>query len=83
MNEIEKQGLKIPEDISVAGYDGIFLSQVLRPSLCTYKQNTEDLGKEAAQHLVDAVSNNKTYIPKQIWIEGELLAGNSIKKIEL
>lgn len=82
MNEIEKHDLKIPEDISVAGYDGIILSQVLRPRLSTYKQNTDELGRKAARHLIDAVVNKKTYIPKQIWIEGELLVGDSIKKIE-
>ncbi|WFA10025.1 LacI family DNA-binding transcriptional regulator [Tissierella sp. Yu-01] len=82
MNEIEKQGLSIPDDISVTGYDGIYLSQVLRPTLSTYKQNTEALGKEAAINLVNAIVDKKTYIPKQIWIEGKLLVGNSIKKIE-
>ena len=83
MNEIENQGLTIPDDLSVTGYDGIFLSQVLRPRLTTYKQNTDGLGKEAAKHLVDAIVNKKTYIPKQIWIEGELMVGDSISKIEL
>lgn len=83
MNEIEKQGLNIPQDLSVTGYDGIFLSQVLRPKITTYKQNTDALGREAAKHLVEAIVDKKTYIPKQIWIEGQLLAGDSIKKIEL
>ncbi|NLC89271.1 MAG: LacI family transcriptional regulator [Clostridiaceae bacterium] len=82
MNEIEQQGLRIPDDISVTGYDGILLAQVLRPDLCTYKQNTADLGSLAAEELVEAITNKKTYIPKQIWVEGELLAGNSVKKIE-
>lgn len=82
MNEIEHQGLRIPDDISVAGYDGILLSQMLRPELCTYKQNTNDLGTLAAEELVDAITNKKTYIPKQIWVKGELLAGNSVKRIE-
>lgn len=82
MNEIEKQGLRIPDDISVAGYDGIYLSQVLRPKLCTFKQNTEALGREAANNIVMAITEKKTYIPKQIWIEGELLTGKSIRKID-
>lgn len=82
MNEIEKHGLRIPEDISVTGYDGIYLSQVLRPKLCTFKQDTEALGREAASNIVMAITDKKTYIPKQIWIEGQLMAGNSIKKID-
>lgn len=82
MNEIERQGLKIPDDISVAGYDGIYLSQVLRPKLCTFKQDTEALGREAANNIVMAITDKKTYVPKQIWVEGELLTGKSIKKID-
>jgi LacI family transcriptional regulator len=82
MNEIEKHGLRIPEDISVTGYDGIYLSQVLRPKLCTFKQDTEALGREAASNIIMAITDKKTYIPKQIWIEGELLNGNSIKRID-
>ena len=39
MNALEKLGLSIPGDVSVAGYDGVYLSQVLRPRLTTYKQN--------------------------------------------
>jgi len=82
MNEIEKHGLKIPDDISVTGYDGIYLSQVLRPKLTTFQQNTEALGREAAINIVKSIEDKKTYVPKQIWIEGKMLIGNSIKKIE-
>src|SRR5699024_8613024 len=68
MNEIEKHGLIVPDDISVVGYDGIYLSQVLRPRLTTFKQDTEALGKEAVKNLIHAIDNKKTYVPKQIWI---------------
>ena len=81
MNEIEKQGLSIPEDISVTGYDGIYLSQVLRPKLTTWRQDTEALGKEAANKLVEAIVSPKTFIPQQVIVPGQLLAGGSVKKI--
>jgi LacI family transcriptional regulator len=54
-NEIEKLGLTIPGDISVAGYDGINLSQVLRPRLTTWKQDTDTIGREAASRLIDSI----------------------------
>jgi Transcriptional regulators len=41
LTEIEKHGLRVPEDISIVGYDGIKLSRLLRPELTTYVQNTE------------------------------------------
>ena len=83
MNEIEHHGLSIPGDISVAGYDGIYLSQVLRPKLTTYRQDTEALGREAAQQIISQIEDKKTFVPKQIWIKGDLLIGDSIRKIEL
>ena len=81
MNEIEKQGLSIPDDISVVGYDGIYLSQVLRPKLTTLRQDTETLGKEAADKLIKAIVSPKTYIPQQVVIPGLLWEGGSVKKI--
>ena len=81
MNEIEKAGLRIPDDISVTGYDGIYLSEVLRPRLTTLRQDTEKLGKEAVERLVEIIEHPKTAIPKQVLIEGQLLEGGSVKQL--
>ncbi|NMA66500.1 MAG: LacI family transcriptional regulator [Clostridiaceae bacterium] len=81
MSEIEKNGLQIPEDISVVGYDGINLSQVLRPRLTTWQQNAEAIGREAASRLIESIVTPKTYIPQQVIIPGKLLIGNSVKKL--
>ncbi len=82
INEIEKQGLSIPDDISVAGHDGIYLSQVLRPRLTTLKQNTKLLGKEAAAKLIEAIESPKTYIPQQVVVPTQLVEGKSVKNIQ-
>jgi LacI family transcriptional regulator len=81
MNEIEKNGLSIPDDISVVGFDGIHLSQVLRPRLTTLRQDTDALGREAAVQLIEAIVNPKTYIPHQVIITGQLLEGGTVKKL--
>ncbi len=82
MNEIEKTGLSIPEDISVTGYDGIYLSQVLRPRLTTWHQDTEALGREAAAKLIEAVVAPKTFIPQQVIVPGRLVEGGSVRKLD-
>lgn len=81
MNEIERSGLCIPEDISVAGYDGIYLSQVLRPKLTTLRQDTKTLGAYAAAQLVKAIESPKLAIPQQILVKGELLPGGSVQQL--
>ena len=82
MYEIEKAGLTIPDDISVAGYDGIYLSQVLRPELTTMHQDTDTLGREAAAKLINAVINPKMHIPQQVVVPGTLIKGSSVKIIK-
>ncbi len=81
ITEIERQGLSIPQDISIVGYDGIHLSQVLRPRLTTLHQDTEILGREAASHLVDAIENPKSYIPQQVIVPGTVIEGDTVRQI--
>ena len=80
-NVLAGEGLSIPEDISVAGYDGIYLSQVMRPALTTLEQDTDALGRRSAQMVIDAIENPKTYLPGQELIPGRLLPGSSVKKL--
>lgn len=81
MSEIEKHGLSIPNDISVIGYDGIPLSQVLRPRLSTYRQSADMIGREAARQLVEEIEHPDTFIPQQITVDGELLKGDTVRNI--
>lgn len=81
MNEIERHGLEIPDDISVVGHDGIYLSQVLRPRLTTLKQDTESLGREAAAKLIEAIVSPKTFIPQQVVVPTHFVEGKSVKML--
>lgn len=81
MNAIRELGLRIPEDISVLGYDGIRLSQILSPRLTTWRQDTDALGRRAASRLVEMIEHPRTTIPDQLIVSGELLRGESVKDL--
>ena len=81
MSELEKHGISIPNDMSVVGYDGIPLSQVLRPRLSTYRQGAERIGIEAARNLIDEIEHPDTWLAQQVTVEGELLPGDTVKNI--
>lgn len=81
LNMIKERGLRIPEDISVAGYDGIPLSQMLSPKITTVKQDTKSLGRSAAQKLIALIENPKATIIERVVVEGEVLYGQSVKKL--
>lgn len=82
INAIRTKGLRIPEDISVAGYDGISLASQIEPKLATIKQDTEAIGKMAAQKLVSLIEQPRTTVAEQIMVEGKLVEGKTISVVE-
>ncbi len=81
VNAIYERGLKIPDDISVAGYDGIRIARHFKPRLTTIVQDTKRLGEEAAKKLIDLIENPKTTLAEQIIVIGEVFPGESVAKI--
>ncbi len=82
MNELERQGLSIPKDISIAAYDGLIFSQAFHPKLTTLRQNANAIGRCAAEELVRAVEERDTYDFRQIMIPGILLPGETVGPIQ-
>lgn len=80
LNAITEAGLRVPEDISAVGYDGIHLARILK--LTTYSQNTQDLGRIAAERLIQLIEHPKTAQPARILVPGGLLEGASVKEIK-
>lgn len=82
LNVISELGLKIPEDISVIGYDGIRISRHLSPKLTTLRQDTENIGRKAGEKLISMIEHPKSTIIEQIRIKGEVYEGGTVKRIE-
>lgn len=59
MNAISEKGLRIPDDISVVGFDNLELSAFLTPPLTTINAPTEGVGKTAAQYLFKLMANQE------------------------
>lgn len=78
---IKERGLQIPYDISVAGYDGIKIAKYLSPKLTTLEQNTQRIGKEAADKLIDLIENPKTTLIDMIVVEGNVYEGETVANI--
>ena len=81
-NVIIEMGLRIPRDISVAGYDGTMISQLLYPKLTTIRQNTEIIGSEAATRLIGTIEKPRTTLVERVVIEGSLVPGQSVGAIQ-
>jgi LacI family transcriptional regulator len=81
LNQIRSMGMKIPDDISIAGFDGSFLAELTNPNIMTVKQNTEEIGRIAADKLVEAIQHPKTWLPEQVTVPCSLIGGESVRNM--
>lgn len=73
---LKTRGIKIPEDVSVIGFDGIEADLLLDPPLSTVGVPKIELGAEALKLLVNALKNKKS-LPKKIVVPVELIVRKS------
>ena len=71
-------GLSIPRDISFAGYDGIELTQTLKPALTTIRQSNDEIGRVAARRLIDCIRNPDKASRKPMIFPVELIPGGTM-----
>ncbi len=65
-------GLRVPQDVSVVGYDDIPLASFFDPPLTTIRQPMDEFGRQGAQLLIDAVKD-KDYVPKQVRLNTQII----------
>ena len=74
-------GLRIPEDVSFAGYDGIPVMQSIRPRLTTVRQKSDVIGEEAARLLISRIEDGKNAPRLPVFVPVELLNGGTVARI--
>lgn len=74
-------GLRVPEDISIIGFDDMDISRHLQPPLTTVSQSFFRMGREAAQILCDEIQSGKTSYTQRL-LPVELVVRDSCKKID-
>lgn len=72
-------GRTVPGDYSVAGFDGMEITRFYNPALTTLRQPVEEMAEATIRMLFDAIQKkNKN---RHIIFEGELIEGQSVKRI--
>lgn len=57
MRALRALGKRVPEDVSIVGFDGISIGDMVQPSLATVATPGRDMGLEAAGRVIDALLN--------------------------
>ncbi|KXG44371.1 LacI family DNA-binding transcriptional regulator [Tepidibacillus decaturensis] len=59
---VKKKGIKIPDDLSVLGFDEVPFATIFEPSLTTISQPAFEMGKKAAEILLERIEGSENEV---------------------
>lgn len=77
-SQLKKYNLHIPEDVSLVGYDNIFISELLDVPITSINQPIYDIGIKAADMLIDKEKSSEVV---EMIFEPELIIRKSTRRI--
>ena len=80
MNALHAQGIRVPEDISIIGYDNIFYASTFEPALTTIAQPITEIGQECIALLLERIQQPEKQ-PTQITLPVELIERSSCRRL--
>ncbi|OGU34595.1 MAG: hypothetical protein A2068_04030 [Ignavibacteria bacterium GWB2_35_6b] len=76
IEQLKENGLSVPDDIAVMGFDNIEIGEFYRPALTTVKQPMYEIGKSSFEALLSLINNQKKS-PIRIMLKTELIIRDS------
>ena len=77
---VNREGLRVPEDISVAGFDGIAIGKLINPTLTSIEMPDLSMGATAASLLLDIVENNAPL--RHLELSHALRPGGTVRNLQ-
>lgn len=81
INQLKSMGYRIPEDISIVGYDNHIYSTISNPRITTMDINCYHMSSEAVEILVKKI-RDRNYHCGRILVTGKLLERDSVKNLK-
>jgi LacI family transcriptional regulator len=80
---LHEAGLRVPEDVSVIGFDDVLSAPFGIPSLTTIRQPLRAMGQAGAECLLNRINHPKTPCPEQVIMQPELVVRESTARVAL
>jgi LacI family transcriptional regulator len=81
MTAFQAQGFRIPDDLSIVGFDNLQVTGFTNPPLTTIEQDRKTIGQKAADTLIKLIENKEIEEPLDNRIPTKLIARNSCIRI--
>lgn len=80
LQELQNRGLKLPQDLSLTSFDDYMWTRLVNPPLTVVAQPVLDIGREAAQLLIQLIQGWGQDVPKKILLQPELIIRASCRE---
>jgi LacI family transcriptional regulator len=81
MKALREEGVSIPGDVSVIGFDDLPSSSITEPPLTSVRVSTHQIGERALEKLSERIDGAASGQPEKILVSGNLMIRGSVKKI--
>jgi LacI family transcriptional regulator len=81
MKALREHNYRIPEDVSIIGFDDLPSSSLADPPLTTIRVSTHQIGQRAVEKLSDRIRLFSDSMPEKILIAGNLICRKSVRNI--
>ena len=79
MRSIRMHGLSVPDDISVVGFDDLFIAPYMQPTLTTVRQPMRRMGQLAMENLIKLMTGEESVV--RIKVKAELIVRESTGRV--
>lgn len=78
LRALQERGLSVPKQVEVMGCDNVRFCNMVHPTLSTVAQPIEEIGRRAAEVMVDLLAGRRTE-KEDIWLEAHVLQRGSTR----
>lgn len=82
MKMLKKHGFKIPGDVALVGFTETKLAELIDPPLTSVAQPTKEIGRTAAQLLLEQIESKGIFVPQTVILNGRLNVRESSMKLK-
>ena len=78
---LKELGFRVPEDMSIVGFDDISIVKFINPPLTTIFQDRKEIGEIGTEMLIDRISNSNIEWGRKILVPPKLVMRESVRRV--
>ncbi|MGL6174776.1 MAG: substrate-binding domain-containing protein [Cellulosilyticaceae bacterium] len=81
VQQLESQGIRVPEDVSIVGFDDYIYATLSKPGITTIKVDIESMAEQAVAFVLRKLQDDSYTIGRKV-IAGQIVIRESVKELE-